>query len=118
MSLRLSEPGLLRRQAFIGGLWLDADDGSTLKVLNPASGETLGTVPNMSTKEARRAIEAASSAFPEWAGQTAKARGLILRRMHHLMLRHVDDLAFILTAEQGKPLAESRGEIAYAASVL
>jgi succinate-semialdehyde dehydrogenase/glutarate-semialdehyde dehydrogenase len=118
VSLALKEPGLLRQQAYIAGRWLDADHGATLAVSNAASGVRLGTVPNMAAAETRRAIEAASAALPGWAKQTAKARATILRRWHDLLLKHCDDLALIMTAEQGKPLAEAKSEIAHAASFL
>jgi succinate-semialdehyde dehydrogenase/glutarate-semialdehyde dehydrogenase len=118
VTLPLKEPGLLRHQAYIAGCWLDADDGGTLAVSNPASCALLGTVPRMGAGETRRAIEAAAVALPAWARRTAQARGAILRRWQELMLEHRDDLALILTAEQGKPLAEAQSEIVYAASFL
>jgi succinate-semialdehyde dehydrogenase/glutarate-semialdehyde dehydrogenase len=102
----------------VDGAWVDADGGGTLEVTNPASGERIGTVPNLGAAETRRAIEAAARAFPAWAAKTAKERAAILRRWNDLMLANVDDLAALMTAEQGKPLAESKGEIAYAASFI
>ncbi len=116
--LKLRDPSLLRQQAYLGGDWTDADQGATAEVLNPATAERLGTVPDMGAAETRRAIEAARAAFPGWAARTAKDRAQILRRWHDLMLAHQEDLATLMTAEQGKPLAEARGEIAYAASFI
>ena len=118
MTLQLKDPALLRQQSFIDGKWVDADSRATLDVLNPATGEKLGTVPKMGAAETRRAIEAASVALPAWAKKTAKERAAILRRWYDLMLAHQDDLAAIMTAEQGKPLAESKGEILYSASFI
>ena len=116
--MRLADPGLLRTQGYIGGAWVDADSGATLPVSNPATGEQLGTVPDMGASETRRAIAAAAAAFPTWAVKSAQERASVLRRWHSLMLEHQDDLATLMTAEQGKPLAESRSEIAYAASFI
>ena len=116
--MRLADPGLLRTQGYIGGAWVDADSGATLPVSNPATGEQLGTVPDMGASETRRAIAAAAAAFPTWAVKSAQERASVLRRWHSLMLEHRDDLATLMTAEQGKPLAESRSEIAYAASFI
>ncbi len=116
--LSLSDPDLLRTRCLIGGEWRDADGGGTRPVLNPANGETLGTVPDMGAAETRRAIDAAHAAFPQWARKTAKERAQVLRRLHDLMLQHQDDLARIMTAEQGKPLAEAKGEVAYSASFI
>ncbi|MBX3694023.1 MAG: NADP-dependent succinate-semialdehyde dehydrogenase [Steroidobacteraceae bacterium] len=116
--MKLKDATLLRQQCFIDGTWVDADDRRTLEVTNPASGAKLGTVPHMGAAETRRAIDAAARAQPAWAARTAKDRANILRRWSELMLANQDDLATLMTAEQGKPLAESRGEIAYAASFL
>ena len=116
--LTLTDPKLLRTQAYVGGRWADADSGATCAVLNPATGERLGTVPEMGAVETRRAIEAARAAFAGWAGRTAKERAGILRRWYELMMQHQEDLARLMTAEQGKPLSEARGEIAYAASFI
>ena len=118
MTLQLKDPTLLRQQSYIDGKWVDADSRGTLDVNNPASGEKIGTVPKMGAAETRRAIEAASAAMPAWAKKSAKERAAILRRWYDLMIAHQDDLAAIMTAEQGKPLAESKGEIAYAASFI
>nr|WP_277425482.1 aldehyde dehydrogenase family protein [Burkholderia multivorans] len=95
-----------------------ADDHGVIEVTNPATAEVLGTVPRMGAVETRRAIAACEKALPEWRAKTGKERAAILRRWHELMLENQDDLAIIMTAEQGKPLAESRGEIGYAASFL
>lgn len=116
--MKLTDNNLLRMQAYIGGKWEAADGGSTVDVMNPATHEKIGTVPNMGAAETRRAIEAAHAAFPAWAAKTAKERGAILRRWYDLMLASQEDLAILMTAEQGKPLAESKGEIAYAASFI
>jgi succinate-semialdehyde dehydrogenase/glutarate-semialdehyde dehydrogenase len=116
--LRLKDAALLREQAYVDGTWVGADGGATHEVLNPATGERLGTIPDMGAAETRRAIEAASRAFPPWAARTAKERAVILRRWHDLMMANQDDLAMLMTAEQGKPLAESKGEIAYAAAFI
>ncbi len=116
--MHLKDPTLLRTQAFIHGEWVNAPNGATHDVLNPATREKLGTVPDMGAAETRRAIEVAAAAQPAWAAKTAKERGAILRRWHDLMMANQDDLATIMTAEQGKPLAESKGEIAYAAAFI
>ena len=116
--MKLTDSNLLRTQAYIGGKWENANSGATRDVLNPATGEKIGTVPDMGAAETRRAIEAAKAAFPAWAAKTAKERGAILRRWNDLMLANRDDLATLMTAEQGKPLAEAKGEIAYAASFI
>ncbi|HCL3680315.1 TPA: NADP-dependent succinate-semialdehyde dehydrogenase [Pseudomonas aeruginosa] len=114
--MQLKDPSLFRQQAYIDGSWVDADSGQTLKVNNPATGEIIGTVPKMGAAETRRAIEAAERALPAWRALTAKERANKLRRWFELMIEHQDDLGRLLTQEQGKPLAEARGEIAYAAS--
>jgi succinate-semialdehyde dehydrogenase / glutarate-semialdehyde dehydrogenase len=118
MALELKDDGLLRTQAYLAGEWSVALNGATRDVLNPASGEKLGTVPNMGAAETRRAIEAAAAALPAWSKKTAQERAVIMRRWYDLMLANQEDLARIMTAEQGKPLAEARGEIAYAASFI
>jgi len=118
MTLNLKDPTLLRQQCYIDGQWLDARSGGTKPVTNPATGAVLGTVPFMGADETRAAIEAAAAAFPAWAARTAKDRSTLLRRWHDLMLANADDLATLMTAEQGKPLAEARGEITYAASFI
>jgi succinate-semialdehyde dehydrogenase / glutarate-semialdehyde dehydrogenase len=116
--MHLKDPTVLRAQAFVNGEWVNAANHATHDVLNPATREKLGTVPDMGAAETRRAIEAAAAAFPAWAAKTAKDRGVILRRWFDLLMANQDDLAIIMTAEQGKPLAESKGEIAYAASFI
>jgi len=116
--LNLSDPSLLRSQCFIGGQWIDADSGKTVPVLNPANLETITHVPGCGAGETNRAVAAASVALKKWKRQTAAERSEILYRWHHLMLEHLEDLALIMTIEQGKPLAEARGEIGYAASFL
>jgi succinate-semialdehyde dehydrogenase/glutarate-semialdehyde dehydrogenase len=116
--LPLRDPSLFRQANCIDGKWVEADSGRTISVTNPATGETLGSVPAMSAAETRRAIEAAHRALPGWRAMTAKERAAILRRLFDLMMANQEDLAIIMTAEQGKPLAESRGEIAYAASFI
>ena len=114
----LKRPDLLRQQAMIDGRWCDADDGSVLTVHDPATGACVGTVPNLTAAETRQAIAAAARALPAWRALTADERAAILRRWHDLVLAHKEDLARILTAEQGKPLSEARAEIAYAASFI
>ncbi|THG78696.1 NADP-dependent succinate-semialdehyde dehydrogenase [Pseudomonas sp. A-1] len=116
--MHLNDPVLFRQQAFIDGQWLDADDGRTIAVDNPADGERLGQVPRMGASETRRAIEAADRALPAWRALTTKERAGKLRRWYELMLENQEDLARLMTLEQGKPLAEARGEILYAASFL
>lgn len=116
--LNLKDPGLLRQQCYVNGQWLDADNGETLPVTNPATGEVIARVPRMGAAETRRALEAANAAWPAWKKKTAKERAGILRKWFDLMMAAQDDLAAILTAEQGKPLAEARGEIAYGASYI
>ena len=117
-ALSLKDPSLFRQQCYINGQWADADSGKTIDVTNPATGEVLGTIPNMGTAETRRAIEAASAAWAGWRKKTAKERANILRKLFNLMMENQEDLAILMTAEQGKPMAESKGEIAYAASFI
>lgn len=114
----LKDSKLFRQQCYIDGAWLDADAGTTIVVTNPANNEELGTVPKMGTAETRRAIEAADAALPAWRARTAKDRSALLHRWFELMLEHKQDLAMIMTAEQGKPLTESLGEIGYGASFI
>ncbi len=116
--MQLKDSTLLRQQCHIDGAWCNADQGGTIPVTNPATGATLGTIPNMGAAETRRAIEAAHRAFAPWAALTAKERANILRRWFELMMANQEDLAALMTAEQGKPLAESKGEIAYAGSFI
>ncbi|MFC0131089.1 succinate-semialdehyde dehydrogenase I [Massilia eurypsychrophila] len=116
--LNLKDPSLLRQQAFLDGEWCDADDGTTITVTNPATGETVGTAPHMGAAETKRAIDAANAAWPAWRKKPAKERAAVLRKWNDLMLENADDLALIMTAEQGKPLPEAKGEVVYAASFL
>ena len=116
--LKLKDPSLLSQRCYIDGQWCDADGGKTIKVTNPATGAEIGTIPNMGAAETRRAIEAAARAMPAWAAKTAKERANILRRWFELIMANQEDLAIIMTAEQGKPLAEAKGEVAYAASFI
>lgn len=116
--MKLKDKSLFRQQCYIDGQWLDADGGEKLDVLNPATGKKLGTVPKMGEKETRRAIKAADKAWAGWRGMLAKERANILRNWFNLMMENAEDLAVIMTAEQGKPLAEAKGEIAYAASFI
>ncbi len=116
--LTLKDPTLLRQANYIDAKWVQADNGATLKVHNPSTGALVGEVPALGTAETRRAIEAAHRAQPAWRALLAKERAAIIRRLFDLMIANTEDLAIIMTAEQGKPLAESRGEIAYAASFL
>jgi succinate-semialdehyde dehydrogenase/glutarate-semialdehyde dehydrogenase len=116
--MKLEDSALLRLQAYVDGAWIDAADDRTVEVTNPATGAKLGTVPRLGAAETRRAIESAARAFPAWARRTAKDRGAMLLRWRDLMLAHQEDLAVLMTAEQGKPLAEARAEVAYSASFL
>jgi succinate-semialdehyde dehydrogenase/glutarate-semialdehyde dehydrogenase len=117
-TLTLKDTGLLKSQCYINGAWIDAADGSTIAVLNPADGSHLGFVPNAGKDLTQQAIDGAAKAQTEWKARTAEDRARILRRWYELMLAHQDDLALIMTYEQGKPLAEAKGEIAYAASYI
>jgi succinate-semialdehyde dehydrogenase/glutarate-semialdehyde dehydrogenase len=114
----LKDPALLRDKCYVGGEWIAAASGQTMPVVNPATGETIASVPSLSAEETRRAIEAARDAQPAWAAMTAKERAAILRKLFDLMLANQDDLALIMTSEQGKPLAEAKGEVAYAAAFI
>lgn len=116
--MQLNELALFRQQAFVAGKWCDADHQQTSEILNPATLEIIGTVPNMGKAEAERAIAAAKEAWPLWKNKTAKDRSSILKKWFDLIISHADELAFILTSEQGKPLAEAKGEILYAASFI
>jgi succinate-semialdehyde dehydrogenase/glutarate-semialdehyde dehydrogenase len=115
---RLKDPSLFREQAFIGGVWSAADDGGVIPVTNPATGEGIGTVPALVATETRRAILAAEAAWPAWRALPNSERGHLLETWHDLMIEHLEDLALIMTAEQGKPLAEARGEIRYGAGFI
>jgi succinate-semialdehyde dehydrogenase/glutarate-semialdehyde dehydrogenase len=114
--MELENSNLFRQQCYIDGAWTDADSGATSDVTNPADDSVLGSVPNMGAAETRRAIEAADAAWPDWRERTAKDRSVILRRWFDLIMANQEDLARLMTAEQGKPLTESRGEIVYGAS--
>ncbi|MBP6563537.1 MAG: NAD-dependent succinate-semialdehyde dehydrogenase [Neisseriaceae bacterium] len=116
--MQLKDSSLFKQQCYIDGQWLDADSGQTLTVTNPATGAVLGTVPKMGQTETLKAVAAAEAAMKIWKKTPAKARATILRRWFDLMMANQDDLAAILTAEQGKPLAEAKGEIAYGASYI
>ena len=116
--MQLNDMSLLKDRCYVGGEWAAADSGETLTVTNPATGETIGTVPKMGAAETRRAIDAARGAYPGWRARTAKERAAILRRWNDLLLENQDDLAVLMTSEQGKPLAEAKGEVAYAASFI
>ncbi|MGH7086815.1 MAG: NAD-dependent succinate-semialdehyde dehydrogenase [Acetobacteraceae bacterium] len=116
--LPLKDPSLFRQANLIDGKWVEAASGRTIVVRNPATGEAIGEVPAMGAAETRRAIEAAARAYPAWRAKLAKERAAILRKLFELMIANTEDLAQIMTAEQGKPLSESRGEIAYAGSFI
>ncbi len=118
MSLSLKETSLLKTHAYIDGQWVSADSGETLPVTNPATGEVIADVAKCGAAETRRAIEAANRALPAWRNKTTKERSVLLRKWFELIMAHQEDLTRILTAEQGKPLAEARGEIAYGASYI
>ena len=114
--MKLKNSSLLRQQCYINGAWVDAADGATLPVTNPATGKLLGTIPAINAAGAESAVAAAHNAFPAWSAKTAKERAVLLRRWFELIMANQEDLAVLMTAEQGKPLTESKGEIAYAAS--
>lgn len=117
-SLELKDPSLFREACYVNGKWVGADSSETIDVTNPASGEVLGTIPKMGADETRVAIEAANAAYPAWRAKTAKERATILRKWFDLMMENQEDLARMMTAEQGKPFKESMGEIVYAASFI
>ena len=116
--MQLQDPRLFRQQCYVDGAWVDADNQETIPVINPATREVLGSVPKLSVVETRHAIEAAQTAWSQWRARTAKERSVILRQWFNLMLENQEDLAILMTLEQGKPLSESRGEIAYAAAFI
>ena len=116
--MQLKDTSLFRQQCYVDGAWVDADGGATIDVTNPATGAKIGTVPKMGAAETRRALEAADAAWPAWRAKTAKERSAILRKWFDLMMANQDDLGVIMTSEQGKPLAEAKGEVAYAASFI
>jgi succinate-semialdehyde dehydrogenase/glutarate-semialdehyde dehydrogenase len=117
-SIRLKDPSLLSQHCYVNGQWTDAQAGTTMNVVNPANGTRIGTAPWMGAPDTRLAIEAAAAAFPAWRAKTAKERSAVLRKWYEAMLANSDDLALILTTEQGKPLAESKGEIAIGAAYI
>ena len=112
----LNDPSLLAKKAYVAGEWVTAKNGKTFDVINPATGEVIASLPDLDVKDAKHAIDAAAIAQKKWARHTGKERAAILREMYNLMTLHADDLGIILTSEMGKPLAEGKGEIAYAAS--
>lgn len=116
--MQLQDPSLLKTLAFIGGAWVGADDGATHAVRNPSTGAEIDQVPDLGAAETERAIAAAAAALPAWGAKTAKERATVLRRWHDLILANQEDLAILMTMEQGKPLTESRGEVAYGASFI
>ncbi|MGQ0665096.1 MAG: NADP-dependent succinate-semialdehyde dehydrogenase [Pseudomonadota bacterium] len=118
MGVALKDSRLFRQQAYVDGAWVDAERKAVVPVVNPATGETIGTVPRMGAEETRRAIEAAARAFPAWRAKTAKERAGVMRRWFDLMLANQDDLGLLMTTEQGKPLTEAKGEVVYAAAFL
>ena len=118
MAVNLDNSSLLREQAYIDGAWTGADDGATFEVTNPADGAVVATVPELGVAETERAVQAAADAWPAWRARTAKERAAILRRWFELVMDNQQDLAALMTAEQGKPLAEAAGEVAYGASFI
>jgi len=117
-AVQLKDMSLFRQQCYIDGQWVDADNKATFAVYNPADGQQIGTVPGMGAVETKRAIEAANAAWPGWRAKSAKERAAILRKWYELMMAAQEDLAILMTVEQGKPLTESRGEVAYGASFI
>src|SRR5712691_11233524 len=118
VAAELKDPRLFREACYVDGQWVKGNSNQTISVDNPATSEIIGRVPKLSGPETRQAIEAANRAFPVWSKKTAKERAAVLRRWYELMIANQDDLARLMTTEQGKPLAESRGEVAYAAAFL
>ena len=118
LRIQLKDRRLFREQCYIDGAWVDADSRRTVAINDPATGETIGTVPNAGAEETRRAIEAAERALPAWRAKTAKERSAILKRWFDLVMANADDLAYLMTREQGKPLPEAKGEVAYGASFI
>src|SRR5215467_6542733 len=117
-SVQLQDSKLFRQAAYIDGRWIESSSQGAIDVDNPATGEILGTVPRLGRDDTRQAIDAAARAFPEWSRKTAKERAGVMRRWFDLMMANQADLARLMTLEQGKPLTESKGEVAYAASFL
>jgi succinate-semialdehyde dehydrogenase / glutarate-semialdehyde dehydrogenase len=118
VEMSLKDAKLFRQQCYVGGAWVNAADGASFPVINPADASQIGTVPSFSAADTQRAIDAAEAALPAWRAKTGKERSQILRRWFDLCMQNQDDLAIILTLEQGKPLAEARGEIAYGSSFI
>lgn len=118
MTLNLNNPSLLRENAYINGQWVSADSSATFGVINPSTMELIASVPNLGASETSRAIDAAQAALPAWRALTGKQRAAILRRWYELLIENQADLAALMTAEQGKPLAESSGEVVYGASFI
>lgn len=118
MTIQLNDPGLWQTQAHINGKWVASDSGKTFGVIDPANGEHLADVPDMGAAETARAIDTANAALPAWRAKTAKERASVLRKWFDLCLAAKDDLALLMTREQGKPLAEASGEVVYGASFL
>ncbi|WP_439816194.1 NADP-dependent succinate-semialdehyde dehydrogenase [Zavarzinia sp. CC-PAN008] len=116
--MQLKDPSLFRQQAYIDGAWVDADGGATIDVTEKATGKVIGTIPRMGAAETARAIDAANKALPAWRAKTAKERANLMRKWFDLIIANTDDLGVIMTVEQGKPLAEAKGEVAYAASFI
>ena len=116
--MNLKDPSLFRQQCYIDGAWVDADDDGVIDVDNPADNSVIGAVPRMGARETRRAIEAANDAYPDWRARTGKERAAVLRRWYELVMENQEDLAVLMTTEQGKPLSESMGEIVYGASFI
>ncbi len=114
--MELNDQSLFREKCYIDGAWVDAGSGKTIEVNDPADNSIIGTVPKMGRDETSRAIEAANAAYPAWRAKTGKERAAILRKWYELILENQEDLAVIMTTEQGKPLAESRGEVVYSAA--
>ena len=112
----LNDPSLLAKEAYVAGEWVTAKNRKTFDVINPATGEVIASLPDLDVNDAKHAINAAAVAQKKWARHTGKERAAILREMYNLMALHANDLGIILTSEMGKPLAEGKGEIAYAAS--
>src|SRR5947209_7937668 len=118
MEMTFTDQKLFREAAYVDGQWIAADDSATVAVDNPATGDIIGHVPKLNAAQTRKAIDAANRAFATWSKKTGKERAIVLRRWFDLMMAHQEDLARLMTLEQGKPLSESRGEVAYAAAFL
>jgi succinate-semialdehyde dehydrogenase/glutarate-semialdehyde dehydrogenase len=116
--IQLDDASLLRQQCYVDGEWVASSSGEVIEVDDPATGDVVGSVPALTREDTRRAIEAADAAWPAWRAMTGKQRAQLMRGWFELMMAHQEDLATLMTTEQGKPIAESRGEIAYAASFI